>query len=69
MKIIFFFFFIHRVDENIIYTAITQFAPTDARRCFPCWDEPILKATFELSLEIPNDLSAVSNMVNNFSFY
>lgn len=54
----------YRADENVTYTAITQFAPTDARRCFPCWDEPILKATFELSLEIPSGYSAVSNMVN-----
>ncbi|XP_014229053.1 puromycin-sensitive aminopeptidase [Trichogramma pretiosum] len=44
------------------YAAITQFAPTDARRCFPCWDEPKLKATFDVSLTIDKHLNASSNM-------
>ncbi|MDP6451748.1 MAG: M1 family aminopeptidase, partial [SAR202 cluster bacterium] len=32
------------------------------RRCFPCWDEPSVKATFEVTLIIPSELKAVSNM-------
>jgi aminopeptidase N len=36
--------------------------PSDARRIFPSWDEPAFKASFELSVIIPQALSAVSNM-------
>ncbi|KAJ3692007.1 hypothetical protein LUZ60_012357 [Juncus effusus] len=42
--------------------AVTQFEPADARRCFPCWDEPSFKAKFRITLEVPSDLVALSNM-------
>jgi puromycin-sensitive aminopeptidase len=48
--------------DGITHTiATTQMAPTDARRAFPCWDEPAYKATFQVTLVIPDGLAAFSN--------
>ena len=41
--------------------ATTQFEATDARRAFPCWDEPALKAVYKVTLVIDENLTAVSN--------
>jgi aminopeptidase N len=40
----------------------TQFEPTDARRFFPCWDEPSFRALFQLTAVVPENWMAVSNM-------
>ena len=47
-------------DEERIVIA-THFEATDARRAFPCWDEPDLKATFSLSLIVPEGEVALTN--------
>ena len=41
--------------------AATQFEATDARRAFPCWDEPDFKAVFATTLVIEPHLTAISN--------
>jgi aminopeptidase N len=40
----------------------TQMESTDARRMFPCWDEPAFRATFRLTATVPADWAAVGNM-------
>ena len=39
----------------------TQFESTDARRAFPCFDEPEFKSVFSLSLKVKKELFTVSN--------
>src|SRR5262245_15629870 len=39
----------------------TQFEATDARRFFPCWDEPAFRARFQLTVVVPENWLAVSN--------
>ncbi|MBI2930161.1 MAG: M1 family metallopeptidase [Planctomycetes bacterium] len=51
-----------RPDGSKGVMATTQFEATSARRCFPCFDEPALKAAFEVTLVVPKDRAAVSNM-------
>ncbi|MDH3755175.1 MAG: M1 family aminopeptidase [Acidimicrobiia bacterium] len=48
----------HGTDHTI---ATTQFQSTDARRAFPCWDEPDRKAAFAVTLVVDPDHLAISN--------
>lgn len=41
--------------------ASTQFESTDARRAFPCWDEPAFKAVYHVTLVVDEKLTAISN--------
>lgn len=51
----------YMIGDKEKYLATTQFEATDARRCFPCFDEPAQKAIFDVSLIVPGDQTAISN--------
>jgi len=57
-------FFVLSPSGEEKYSAVTQFEATDARRCFPCWDEPAIKAEFNIVLSVPQNKTALSNMVH-----
>ncbi|CAD6215605.1 GSCOCG00000417001-RA-CDS [Cotesia congregata] len=51
-------------EKNNGSAAVTYLCPTSARRVFPCWDEPVIKASFGLTLILPvsKSLVALNNM-------
>ncbi|CCD24052.1 metallo-aminopeptidase NDAI_0C03920 [Naumovozyma dairenensis CBS 421] len=51
-----------KLTGEIKYMATTQMEPTDARRAFPCFDEPNLKASFGITLVSDPSLTHLSNM-------
>jgi alanyl aminopeptidase len=53
---------LYRVQEGGRWYAFTQFEPTDARRAFPCFDEPGWKTPFTVAIAVPPDMVAVANM-------
>lgn len=52
----------YQEDGKTKYLATSQMEPTDCRRAFPCFDEPALKAKFDINLISHKDLVCLSNM-------
>jgi hypothetical protein len=50
------------LDDKTHWLAMTQFESVAARRAFPCFDEPAFKATYDLSIVVPNSAAVHSNM-------
>ena len=50
------------IHGNVQIMASTQFESLDARRAFPCVDEPAAKAVFGVTLTIPSNRQCFSNM-------
>ncbi len=48
-------------DGHTITLGATQMEPTDARRMFPCFDEPDFKATFKIKVSVEQGNTAISN--------
>ena len=52
---------VFRQQDRDAWYVFTQFEPLDARRAFPCFDEPDLKATWTLTLTVPEAMRAFAN--------
>jgi aminopeptidase N/puromycin-sensitive aminopeptidase len=52
-------FYLSKTDRRNY--AVSQFEPTDARRAFPSFDEPAMKATYDVTLVIDSNDTAISN--------
>lgn len=52
----------YKYNGETKYIATSQMEPTDARRAFPCFDEPALKAKFTVTLVADKSMTCLSNM-------
>src|SRR5580704_1896585 len=52
---------LYRVEEQGRWYAYTQFESTDARRAFPCFDEPGFKTPFDVTITAPSGMIALAN--------
>ncbi|MEH2523161.1 MULTISPECIES: M1 family metallopeptidase [unclassified Bradyrhizobium] len=57
-----FFLVDYPTDGGMKRLLTSKLEPADARRIFPCWDEPAFKASFALTVGVPRHFLAVGNM-------
>ncbi len=53
----------YRYQGKDRHLVTTQFEPTDARRAFPCFDEPHQKAVFDVTVVVPKHQTVISNTI------
>jgi aminopeptidase N len=56
------FYVDYPTDKGVKRLISSKLEPADARRIFPCWDEPAFKASFALTVTVPRAFLAVGNM-------
>jgi alanyl aminopeptidase len=52
---------LYRTSRGTDWYAFTQFEADDARKAFPCWDEPSFKIPYQVTLVVPSAQLAISN--------
>ncbi len=52
---------LYRVQEGGLWYAYSQFESTDARRAFPCFDEPGFKTPYDITIAAPPGMTALAN--------
>ncbi|GJJ09825.1 hypothetical protein Clacol_004049 [Clathrus columnatus] len=57
-----YYFSAYKDEGKERHYSLTQFEATAARRAFPCWDEPMLKATFQIAMISREETVSLSNM-------
>lgn len=61
--------FLKSMSPFVRVLAISQMQATDARKVFPCFDEPAMKAVFHITLIHPPGTVALSNSMNYSPYF